>query len=108
MVDNDGSFQYSNIVESVVAAPKDFVLSQNYPNPFNPSTKIEYTLPDNGFVKLQVYSVTGQLVKSLVSENQQAGYYTVNFAGNDLSSGIYIYKLSVNNNELVKKMMLLK
>ena len=77
-------------------------------NPFNPSTKIEYTLPGNGFVKLQIFSVTGQLVKSLVNQNQESGYYSIDFNGSNLSSGLYIYRLSVNNQNMVRKMMLLK
>jgi hypothetical protein len=108
MVDDNGTFKYSSIIEAVIGIPKDFNLSQNYPNPFNPSTKIEYTLPESGLVKLQIFSVTGQLVKLLVNQNQEAGYYSIDFNGTNLSSGLYIYRLSVNNKNIVRKMMLLK
>jgi hypothetical protein len=108
MIDNDGTFKYSPIVEAIIEVPKEYSLSQNFPNPFNPETKIKYTLPKNGYVKIQVFSVTGQLVRTLTEENQEAGYYSVNFLGNNLSSGIYIYRLSVNNNNIQKKMIYLK
>ena len=85
-----------------------FFLNQNYPNPFNPSTKIEYNLPRKGLVILQVYSVTGKLVITLVNELQKAGSYSVNFSGVNLSSGVYIYRLSINDKSLGKKMMLIK
>jgi len=87
---------------------KSFTLYQNYPDPFNPSTRIEYTIPGNSYVKLQVFSVAGQLIKTLVSNNQEAGHYSVQFSGNNLSSGVYIYRLSVNNKNVIKKMLYLK
>jgi hypothetical protein len=108
MIDNDGSYKYSSVIEVEVALPKEFELSQNYPNPFNPSTKISYSLPTSGQVKLQIYSVNGELIKSLINEHQEAGYYSVDFSGVNLSSGIYIYRLSSGNNNIVKKMTLLK
>jgi hypothetical protein len=108
MIDNNGVFKYSSIMEIEVAAPKEFELVQNYPNPFNPSTKIEYTLQISGHVKLQIISLTGQIVKTLVDENQYAGYYSVIFSGKNLSSGMYLYRLSVNNKNIVKKMLYLK
>ena len=68
MVDNDGSFQYSQIIETEVSVPKNFGLSQNYPNPFNPSTKINYDLASDSKVTLEVYSITGERIdrKSVV------------------------------------------
>jgi hypothetical protein len=115
MVDNDGSFKFSPIVETEVAIPKDFAVSQNYPNPFNPTTKIDYQVPVDAKVILEVYSITGQKVVELVNQDQQAGYYSVNFGtSNRLASGIYIYRLvasdkvSGNNFSSIKKMMLLK
>ena len=81
--------------------PDDFVLSQNYPNPFNPSTTIRYALPKESNVSLKVYDILGKEVASLVNETQHAGTYKVewkgiNNRGENLSSGIYLYKLSVN------------
>lgn len=88
--------------------PESFNLNQNYPNPFNPSTRISYSVPNEGFVRLDVYSINGQLVKSLVNRIQIAGEYSVEFTENSLPSGIYMYRLAFNNQSLVRKMLLLK
>jgi hypothetical protein len=97
-----------NVITSI---PKDFSLAQNYPNPFNPSTKIEFAMPVNGNVKLVIYDITGREVQNLVSEFKPAGYYSVQFNASSLSSGMYIYKLSVSgekNFDYTRKMMLIK
>ncbi len=88
--------------------PSSFSLKQNYPNPFNPSTMIEYNVPKESNVKLQVYDILGRLVATLVNENKAAGKYSVNFNASNLSSGVYIYQLSTPIQILTKKMMLLK
>jgi Secretion system C-terminal sorting domain len=114
MIDNNGSFQYSKIVETQVALPKNFELSQNYPNPFNPSTQINYSLPSDSKVTLEVYNINGDRIVLLVDQNQSAGFYTVNFNNKNISSGVYFYhlvavdKATGNNFSSVKKMMLLK
>ena len=114
MMDNDGSFKYSKVVETEVALPKDFAISQNYPNPFNPSTKIDYQVPVDAKVIMEVYSITGQKVVELVNQDQQAGYYSVNFGASKLASGVYIYRIAATekasgkNFSSIKKMMLLK
>jgi len=86
----------------------DYKLSQNFPNPFNPVTKINFALPKSGLVTLKVYNLIGQEVAALVNEVKNAGTYSVNFNGANLSSGIYFYKISVNDFSEVKKMMLIK
>ena len=115
MIDNDGSFTYSKVVEVEITLPKNFELSQNYPNPFNPTTKINYSLPNDSRVTLEVYNIIGERVAQLVNEQQSAGYYTVNFgtSSKNITSGIYIYKLTAADNtgknfSSIKKMMLLK
>ena len=115
MLDNDGSFQYSKIVETEVSTPKDFSLSQNYPNPFNPSTKINYNIPRDSKVILEVYNIIGKKVAELVNQDQPAGYYTADIGSSaNLSSGVYIYRLTAfdketgNNFSTSKKMTLLK
>ena len=118
MIDNDGSFNYSSVTEAAVTQPMNFELSQNYPNPFNPSTKINYSLPSDSRVTLEVYNVLGVKVGQLVNQDQSAGYYSVDFSSSSLSksitSGVYLYKISTvdkvtgNNFSAIKKMMLLK
>ena len=114
MVDNNGTFSYSSVESAEVAIPKDFAVSQNYPNPFNPSTKIDYQVPVDAKVVMEVYNIAGQRVFELVNQEQSAGYYTVDFGASKLSSGVYIYRLSAsdkvtgNNFSSIKKMMLLK
>jgi len=93
--------------------PKVTSLAQNYPNPFNPQTTIAFTLKDRGGVSLKVYSVNGELVRTLVNENRAANSYKVtwdgrNDAGSTVSSGVYFYKLVTNNFSQTKKMVLLK
>jgi alpha-tubulin suppressor-like RCC1 family protein len=88
--------------------PTEFTLSQNYPNPFNPSTIIKYSLPKSQMVTLRVYNIIGQVVATLISAHQNAGYYDVNFNADHLTSGVYFYVLRTDNFTLVHKMLLLK
>lgn len=90
------------------AAPKDFTLEQNYPNPFNPATTIRYRLPVDGMVKLEIFDLTGSRVLTAVDEFKPAGSYTYVFSGSGLSSGTYIYRLSSNGKNLIRKFILLK
>lgn len=114
-VDYDGTFEYSNSVEVDAITPDNFYLSQNHPNPFNPSTKISYSIPSDNFVTLKVFDMLGKEVISLVNANQSAGFYEIDFGGNNLSSGIYIYQLiaapvggQAGNFISTKKMTLIK
>ncbi len=88
--------------------PADFELTQNYPNPFNPSTQISYTVPNNEFVTLKVYDITGRLIRTLVNKNQIAGTYTVNFNASSISSGVYFYELKSGSFRAVRRMTLIK
>lgn len=92
--------------------PDKFELYQNYPNPFNPGTKINYVLKKSFDVRLEIYNVLGEKVKSAVSERQIEGDYEYDFSGKDIPSGIYYYTLYLNDqNESFKqtrKMLLLK
>ncbi|NCQ17957.1 MAG: T9SS type A sorting domain-containing protein [Ignavibacteria bacterium] len=83
-------------------------LKQNYPNPFNPTTTIFYQIPKAGNVVLKVYNITGTEVTSLVNGYKQSGSYSVEFDASSLSSGVYFYKISVNNFSEIKKMVLLR
>jgi hypothetical protein len=108
MVDLDGTYTYSAEQAATIGLPAKFALSQNYPNPFNPSTQIEYALPEGAVVQMKIYSLTGNLVKTLLNERKEAGYYTVEFNAAELPSGVYFYQLSGGGRQIVKKMMLLK
>ena len=89
--------------------PDNFSLMQNYPNPFNPTTTIEFSVNKNENISLQVYSITGELISNLISnENYTKGNYRITLDGSKLSSGTYFYKLSNGVNTLTKKMTLLK
>lgn len=105
---NDDFQGHVTDVEPGTNFPIEYSLMQNYPNPFNPATKIRYSIPEAGFVKLSVYNVLGQEVASLVNEFQTPGNHEVELNALYLSSGMYIYKLSTNGFNSVKKMMLLK
>ncbi len=85
-----------------------FSLSQNYPNPFNPSTTITYSLTEDSPVVLKVYNVLGMEIATLVNETKSAGTHSVTFDAHGLESGVYEYKLSVANQTLSKRMLLLK
>ena len=88
-------------------SPKEYSLS-NYPNPFNPTTKINYELRVTNYVSLKVYDVLGNEIAILVKEKQNAGRYSVNFNGADLSSGIYFYRFESNGIVLTGRMLLIK
>lgn len=99
-------------------APKEFALNQNYPNPFNPSTSIEFSLPRNADVQINVFNILGQKVRTLLNTQKSAGTHNVIWNaddeyGNKVSSGIYFYELratSDNGADFVqmRKMVLLK
>jgi uncharacterized protein (TIGR02145 family) len=108
MIDNDGTFEYSKVIETEIAVPKNYELSQNFPNPFNPNTVISYSLPLASNVKLIVYNSLGQTVKVLENGFKNAGIYTVNFNATELPSGIYYYKIEAGQFSQIKKMILLK
>jgi len=91
--------------------PGNYELNQNYPNPFNPTTNIEYRISKGGFVTLKVYNIQGKEISTIVNGYQKAGKYSIEFGTSSikgLASGIYLYRLSVNNNAQSKKMIYLK
>lgn len=88
--------------------PKDYMLYQNYPNPFNPTTRIKYVLNEQSKVKLIIYNAIGEMVNILVDKIQIKGFYETIFNASNLPSGIYLYRLTANENTLQKKMILLK
>lgn len=115
MVDLDGSFRYSNVVEVEIGTPLTFALSQNYPNPFNPATRIDYQVPFSANVTIELYSITGEKVATLVNNYISAGYYALDIDASvlRLASGVYFYRMTstdIQGSKFVdtKKMVLLK
>lgn len=91
----------------------DYYLSQNYPNPFNPSTTIQFRITKLQRVKIEIYDVTGRLIKELLNEEKNPGVYSVNWdgkdnAGNTVSSSVYFYRIKSGDFSEAKKMILLK
>ncbi len=112
-IDYNGNFEYHNLASIVeVGVPNKFALSQNYPNPFNPSTKIDFDLPYDSKVSMKLYDISGREVMTLINETKTAGYHTVLMKGNNLSSGMYFYRIIAEGNGQkyvsTKKAMLIK
>jgi len=98
--------------EEGIIQPK-FSLSQNYPNPFVPETTIEYSLAESCPVTLKIYNLSGQLIKNLVDEYQDAGHHKiiwhgVNDARQKVASGVYFYRIKAGDFVSTKKMVVLK
>lgn len=88
--------------------PDDYSLSQNYPNPFNATTEIKYALPEDCWVKVEIYDILGQRVTSLVKEWQEAGYKSVRWDAGSIASGIYFYQLQAGDFVKTRKMVLIR
>ena len=87
--------------------PNDYFLS-NFPNPFNPSTKIYFTIPKEGNVKISIYDALGRKIKEFINEYKHKGAYIKEFIASGLSSGIYFYILESNGTKITKSMLLIK
>jgi hypothetical protein len=131
MIENDGSYGVHNSKFAVAVLQKSikalapnaikdakfaastYKLEQNYPNPFNPTTKISFTVPTSGNVKIRIFDVMGNLVKEVYNQNVVPGQYSAVWSGDDargnkVASGIYFYKLEAQNFTVSKKMILMK
>jgi endoglucanase Acf2 len=95
-------------VDGTVTIPATYSLEQNFPNPFNPATTIRYQLPTAGPVELKVYDLLGKEIATLVKEQQDAGVYSVPFNADQLTSGIYFYRIRMGTFQQVKSMVILK
>ena len=107
-VDFNGGFKFSDEIRVAVNTVYDFILSRNYPNPFNPVTNIRYEIPYSGMVTVKIYDVLGKEIATLVSEEKQAGSYSLRFDGSSLSGGVYFYQLKSGSLIKNRKMILLK
>ena len=107
-IDNVSYLGTVGITQNGTNIPDNFALHQNFPNPFNPVTKISFDIPVPSNVRLAIYDISGREVSTLIDEFKTAGYYTVSFTGNDISSGMYFYTLVSDNTVITKKMLLMK
>jgi hypothetical protein len=95
-------------VSGSVSLPGNVELMQNYPNPFNPSTTIRFTIAERRHVTIEVYDAAGRIVRSLVDEELHAGEHTVVFDALNVSSGVYLYRLSAGDAVAARRMILLR
>jgi len=103
----------TSTIQVASALPTDYSLSQNHPNPFNPTTRIQYALPEDAHVRIQVYNLLGESVRTLVNQKQEAGDFDViwdsrNDAGVEVPAGVYIYRIKAGPFTDIKKMLLVK
>jgi hypothetical protein len=105
------------MISAEVDIPKSFYISQNYPNPFNPATRIDYQLPVDSRVRIELFNIIGEKIGDLINDIQPAGNYSVSISSisfKHLSSGVYFYRMTAfnitggNNFVNVKKMIMLK
>ena len=104
---------YIRLVSNVSSADNknlamQFQLSQNYPNPFNPTTVIHYQIPEAGEIELTVFNMLGEKIGTLLKRYQNAGSYETVFNAEDITSGIYLYRLTVDSYSQIRKMIFLK
>lgn len=93
--------------------PKEYILTHNYPNPFNPITAIGYALPTDSHIRINIYNLKGQLVKTLVNQSKTAGYHTVTWdikdnAREEIAAGIYLYQIVTPEFTDTKKLVVMK
>lgn len=106
-IDSDGIFEYSDAVE-IEVIPHEFELFQNYPNPFNPTTKIKFSVPNQSELRIDLYNMIGEIVKTLAEGKYETGNYEIDLDMSNLSSGIYLYKMQSNGFVKVRKLLLMK
>jgi len=88
--------------------PLQFKVEQNSPNPFNPSTMIQFTIPENNRVTIDIYNIAGQKIQTLVNDMMKAGSHSVTWDAGKYPSGVYIYKVKAGKYEKTMKMTLVK
>jgi len=99
----------TDIFRNNAVIPEKFSISQNYPNPFNSESVIKYEIPENSSVKISVFDITGKEIQTIVDRMQSPGVYEVRFNSKNLSSGIYLYRLTAGNNYTeVRRMTIIK
>ena len=106
-----GKYAALSVVKSTI--PDEYNLSQNYPNPFNPSTRIQYSIPNSDLVQINIYTLAGQKVSTLVNRKMEAGNYIITWSGmddkgNPVSAGVYLYQFRSGQYIKTRKMIYLK
>ncbi len=108
-LDYNGNYEYFTLAGyAEIGTPSKIILGQNYPNPFNPATTINFSLSEKTNVSLKVYDISGREASTLVNDTREAGYYSVTFRTEGLSSGTYFYTLKTGNNAVTKRMTVIK
>lgn len=114
-IDLDGTIRFSDAIQVEILTgvddrpvPTVYALDQNYPNPFNPATVIDFALPAQSHVRLEIYNIIGQKIATLVDEVRAMGYYSEKFDASGFASGLYFYRFSTGDVSFLKKMTLLK
>jgi len=103
----------STDIKDITELPSSYRLLNNYPNPFNPTTKIAFEIPQSENVSLKIYNINGELIRTVTNENLPAGYFEKvwdgkNDFGSEVSSGIYIYRLTAGKFDRAARMVLMK
>lgn len=98
---------------SALIAPADYELGNAYPNPFNGQTAIQYSLARPAEVSIAIYNLQGQKIRTLLAERQAAGNHTIYWNGHDelnqpVGSGVYLYRITINNTSQAKRVVYLK
>jgi hypothetical protein len=106
-------YEASTLSNQAETVPDHLGLLQNYPNPFNPVTTLRYELSQESFVNITIYDMLGNVVKNIVSQNQNPGYKSIqwnsiNNHGQPVSAGVYLYSIEAGEFRQTKKMILLK
>mgnify|MGYP001303221055 CR=1 FL=1 len=96
------------VLNNELSIPKDIILAQNYPNPFNPSTMIKWEMAYDGNISLDIFDIKGNFIKNLFHGYKPAGYYEAFWQADNKPSGLYFYRITINNEVLQKKMLLIK
>ncbi len=112
-LDSTANFCIKALIDQILdtssnTLPNEFRLYQNYPNPFNPSTNIDFELSTQSKVKLSIYNIRGELITTLLNEKLSPDNYTINWKPTSISSGVYIYRLTINNSSVAKKCVFIK
>lgn len=112
-IDIDGSFTYSCNILAEVMPPQSYEMSQNYPNPFDEKTKIDFQIPIESTIRIDIYDITGAFVETLVNSKYSEGYYSIDINATNYPAGIYVCRLFSKNLEgkeiiIQKKMVLIQ